>query len=74
MTDQPPLRDLVEAMLCTVDDFGPDADTLTTHFAALRAALAARPEPERIRDLKSALDDAIERWKLVVGRMEQESQ
>jgi hypothetical protein len=44
-TDYSPLHQMVEAMLMTVDDYGPDADTLTIHFDALRAALATRPEP-----------------------------
>ena len=57
------LHDLVEAMLCTVDEYGPDADTLTIHFEALRAALATRPEPdtevERLRHALTNLADNL---------------
>jgi hypothetical protein len=60
MTDHPPLRDLVEAMLCTVDDYGPDADTLTIHFEALRAALAARSQPLSAEELAGLCDEDVQ--------------
>jgi len=41
-TEYPPLRQMVEAMLMTVDEFGEDAETLSIHFDHLRAALATR--------------------------------
>jgi hypothetical protein len=72
--DYPPLHQMVEAMLMTVDDYGPDADTLTIHFEALRAALATQPQPlfeaadavVRHHDNRTMLSDACQAdvWKL----------
>jgi len=56
--DYPPLRQMVEAMLMTVDEYGSDADTLTIHFEALRAALATQPQPLFQGTLSTFLTDA----------------
>jgi hypothetical protein len=54
--DYPPLHQMVEAMLMTVDEYGPDADTLTIHFEALRAALATRAQPFSPSTLEAAIN------------------